>query len=67
MSRWSGSVTVPSAPPAPVNAKPSGQDLDELMPYDEVLRPSVELPTRVRNPDYFRQPVSMDMVVPERY
>ncbi len=38
-----------------------------LMPYDEVQRPTVELPARVRNPDYSRQPVPADMVVPERY
>ncbi|MBK8764614.1 MAG: polyphosphate kinase 2 [Burkholderiaceae bacterium] len=38
-----------------------------LMPYEEVHKPSVELPSRVRNPDYSRQPVPMEMFVPERY
>ena len=37
------------------------------MPYAEVPRPAIELPERVRNPDYTRHPVPSDMVVPERY
>ncbi len=40
--------------------------LDQL-PYREVLHASVELPARVRNPDYLRQPVPAAMYVPERY
>jgi hypothetical protein len=38
-----------------------------LMPYEEIEKPPVELPTRVRNPDYIRQPVPPEMFVPERY
>jgi polyphosphate kinase 2 len=38
-----------------------------LMPYEEIVKPSVELPARVRNPDYTRQPVPPEMFVPERY
>ncbi len=38
-----------------------------LMPYHEVLKPAVELPARVRNPDYIRQPVPAEMFVPEVY
>jgi polyphosphate kinase len=38
-----------------------------LMPYQEVVKPQIELPTRVRNPDYIRQPVPAEMFVPERY
>jgi polyphosphate kinase 2 len=37
------------------------------MPYAEVPRAAIELPERVRNPDYIRHPVPGDMVVPERY
>lgn len=37
------------------------------LPYDEVPHPGVVLPERVRNPDYFRQPVPDSMVVPEVY
>ncbi len=40
--------------------------LDQL-PYHEVAPPAVELPARVRNPDYLRQPVPANMYVPERY
>jgi polyphosphate kinase 2 len=39
----------------------------EQMPYTEVPKPQVELPPRVRNPDYTRQPVPAEMFVPERY
>jgi hypothetical protein len=35
--------------------------------YHEIAHPEVELPTRVRNPDYLRQPVPDDMMVPEVY
>ena len=37
------------------------------LPYEEVPHPSVVLPARVRNPDYFRQPVPASMYVPEVY
>ncbi|MDP2416130.1 MAG: polyphosphate kinase 2 [Hydrogenophaga sp.] len=39
----------------------------EQFDYNEVPRPEVVLPERVRNPDYLRQPVPDSMVVPERY
>ena len=38
-----------------------------LMPYQEVQRQAIELPARVRNPDYIRQPVPAEMIVPEVY
>ena len=38
-----------------------------LMPYEEVAKPDIELPERVRHPDYIRQPVPAQMFVPERY
>ena len=38
-----------------------------LMPYEEIEKPPIELPTRVRSPDYIRQPVPPEMFVPERY
>jgi polyphosphate kinase 2 len=38
-----------------------------LMPYEEVAKPTVELPERVRHPDYIRQPVTAEMIVPEVY
>ncbi|MFT4243505.1 MAG: polyphosphate kinase 2 [Acidovorax sp.] len=37
------------------------------LPYQEVPRPVVALPARVRNPEYLRQPVPASMVVPEVY
>ncbi len=37
------------------------------VPYVEVPRPAIELPPRVRNPDYIRQPVPAEMYVPEVY
>ena len=37
------------------------------MPYREIERAPVALPERVRNPDYLRQPVSAEMIVPEVY
>ena len=40
--------------------------LDQL-PYKETVHPPVELPARVRNPDYLRLPVPANMIVPERY
>ena len=39
----------------------------EQLPYNEVAHPPIELPARVRNPDYLRLPVPGDMIVPERY
>jgi polyphosphate kinase 2 len=39
----------------------------EQIPYEEVQQDAVELPARVRNEDYIRQPVPQEMVVPERY
>jgi polyphosphate kinase 2 len=38
-----------------------------LMPYDEIAKPTVELPARVRIPDYIRHPVPASMMVPEVY
>jgi polyphosphate kinase len=38
-----------------------------MLPYEELPRPTVELPARVRNADYSRQPVPASMFVPERY
>ncbi|MBO9679377.1 MAG: polyphosphate kinase 2 [Acidovorax sp.] len=35
------------------------------MPYQEVPHPPVQLPERVRHPDYLRQPVPQSMIVPE--
>ena len=37
------------------------------LPYHEVQHPPVELPARVRHPEYSRQPLPADMMVPERY
>ena len=37
------------------------------IPYEEVAREPVDLPPRVRNPDYIRGPVPKTMYVPERY
>jgi polyphosphate kinase 2 len=44
--------------------------IDHLLsqvPYHEVAHPQVELPGRVRNPDYIRHPVPAEMIVPEKY
>jgi hypothetical protein len=38
-----------------------------LMPYEEVVKPAVTLPERVRHADYSRQPVPAHMFVPEVY
>jgi polyphosphate kinase 2 len=35
--------------------------------YHEIDHPEIELPARVRNPDYIRHPVPLSMVVPEKY
>ena len=43
------------------------QHLLDQIPYAEVEHTSVVLPQRVRNADYFRQPVPTEMYVPERY
>ncbi|MET0335325.1 MAG: polyphosphate kinase 2 [Rhizobacter sp.] len=40
--------------------------LDQI-PYEAVVKPTIELPPRVRNPEYTRQPVPAEMYVPERY
>ena len=40
--------------------------LDQV-PYHEIEHPEINLPGRVRNPDYIRHPVPQDMVVPEKY
>jgi polyphosphate kinase 2 len=37
------------------------------VPYHEVEHPSIQLPERMRHPDYFRQPVPSDIIVPEKY
>jgi polyphosphate kinase len=39
----------------------------QQMPYAEVERPGIELPARVRNPDYIRNPVPAEIIVPEVY
>jgi polyphosphate kinase 2 len=39
----------------------------EQIPYSEVPYQPVNLPARVRNPDYLRGPVQPEMYVPERY
>jgi polyphosphate kinase 2 len=39
----------------------------EQIPYEEVQQEAVQLPQRVRNEDYIRQPVPPEMIVPERY
>ncbi|WP_295520411.1 polyphosphate kinase 2 [Limnohabitans sp. Rim8] len=44
--------------------------IDHLLsqvPYHEVEHPQIELPGRVRNPDYIRHPVPAEMIVPEKY
>jgi len=35
--------------------------------YHEIEKPTVQLPERVRNPDYLRHPVPPEMIVPEVY
>ena len=39
----------------------------QQMPYQETEHPPVVLPERIRHDDYVRQPVSLDIVVPEIY
>ncbi len=44
--------------------------IDHLLsqvPYHEVPHPEVQLPERVRHPDYIRHPVPPEMFVPEKY
>ena len=38
-----------------------------LVPYHEIEHPDVLLPARVRNPEYFRNPVPAEMIIPEKY
>ena len=38
-----------------------------LIPYQEIQHPDIDLPARVRNPDYIRHPVPSEMYVPEQY
>jgi hypothetical protein len=35
--------------------------------YHEISHPEIQLPARVRNPDYIRHPVPDNMIVPDRY
>jgi polyphosphate kinase 2 len=35
--------------------------------YHEILHPEIQLPARVRNPDYIRHPVPDNMIVPDKY
>ena len=37
------------------------------VPYDDVVRPAIVLPERVRNPDYTRDPIPQEMYVPNLY
>jgi polyphosphate kinase 2 len=39
----------------------------ESIPYQEVPRPEIALPSRTHSPDYVRQPVPASMLVPNRY
>jgi len=39
----------------------------EQIPYQEVAHETVELPARIRNEDYIRQPVPESIIVSERY
>jgi polyphosphate kinase len=44
--------------------------IDHLLsqvPYHEITHPEINLPGRVRNPDYIRHPVPAEMIVPEKY
>jgi polyphosphate kinase len=43
------------------------QHLLDHFEYHEIEHAEVELPARVRNPDYIRHPVPDDMIVPEKY
>ncbi len=37
------------------------------IPYGEVTHPTIDLPARVRNPDYIRGPIPREMYVPSTY
>lgn len=39
----------------------------QQMPYEEIKRPSIELPERIRHDDYVRHPVDERLFVPEVY
>ncbi|PYE25950.1 polyphosphate kinase 2 [Rhizobium sp. PP-CC-3A-592] len=39
----------------------------QQIPYEDVPKPSVQLPDRARNADYYRKPVPADMYVPDVY
>jgi polyphosphate kinase 2 len=39
----------------------------QQMPYEEIKRPSIELPERIRHEDYVRHPVDERLFVPEIY
>jgi polyphosphate kinase 2 len=39
----------------------------KLVPYEDIVHPSVALPKRVHHPDYHRNPVPQDMMIPEVY
>jgi polyphosphate kinase len=43
------------------------QHLLAQMPYQEIERPTIELPQRERHEDYLRQPVPQDIIVPQVY
>jgi polyphosphate kinase 2 len=43
------------------------QHLLDHFEYHEIEHAEVQLPARVRNPDYIRHPVPDDMIVPEKY
>ena len=51
----------------PLSDKSRIAHLLEQIPYQEVPYRPVELPPRVRNPDYHRGPTPPEMYVPERY
>ena len=39
----------------------------EQIPYEDVPKPEIQLPDRIRHADYNRAPVPPEMHVPERY
>jgi polyphosphate kinase 2 len=43
------------------------QHLLSMLPYHEMEHPTIELPARLRKPDYSRRPVPREMFVPEVY
>jgi polyphosphate kinase len=43
------------------------QHLLDQVPYNEVEHPVITLPERVHHPEYIRQPVPADMIVPDVY